>query len=590
MQNAINKKLKGSQSDRLVIFVDDLDRMNPGKAVELLEVIKNFLDLKGCVFVLAVDYGVVSAGARMKYGAEMDMAKGRSFFDKIIQLPFNLPVSQYNIGRYLKNILNIPDDELQYYRELAAYSIGTNPRSLKRMANVMNLLELLAARNYGESLKKPEFRRMLFAILCLQMAYEPVYNEIVTADERSFFMAAAPEKRSGMFAASLGKCTGPQEEIRARFPLFLDALIRTVPQLPDMEEPDFEFFNEVLEMSGLTSSGTQILARADKAKNSFDPVLFAKLAELCSEATIKFRSFWELIGKMPEFRMSDSHLIFPVIFGEAIAFVLHLTPDGISTCFYSDYSRFVKKPFHELLKRLLPDYVANARYRGNAYSFIEFPFMEWEASISDKSADASGKRYIQVREALYRNMDLVIPALERPWQQQKAVLDKIHAFLGRIAGELHSMFSSADGWDIEVGERGIAVLYYEKMIHIRKKDWRDGVSLMLTHDQFGVFAALTQRWNDKITEDKEAGEIYKRWLQLSPGMDMEGTGQEPTLAFYAYLPPNVRKWTSGSYLAPGFSYILDGEEEKTALDAISDYFFRFLSLEKEICHWATGKI
>lgn len=51
-----------------MIFVDDLDRLVPSKAVELLEVLKLFLDCKQCVFVLAIDYEVVIRGAIKKYG------------------------------------------------------------------------------------------------------------------------------------------------------------------------------------------------------------------------------------------------------------------------------------------------------------------------------------------------------------------------------------------------------------------------------------------------------------------------------------------------------------------------------------------
>ena len=53
---------KAGDDGRVVVFIDDLDRLQPGKAVELLEVLKVFLDCKKCVFVLAIDYGVVCRG------------------------------------------------------------------------------------------------------------------------------------------------------------------------------------------------------------------------------------------------------------------------------------------------------------------------------------------------------------------------------------------------------------------------------------------------------------------------------------------------------------------------------------------------
>ena len=43
-QKAVNTKLEETMRQRVVVFVDDLDRLHPAKAVELLEVLKLFLD------------------------------------------------------------------------------------------------------------------------------------------------------------------------------------------------------------------------------------------------------------------------------------------------------------------------------------------------------------------------------------------------------------------------------------------------------------------------------------------------------------------------------------------------------------------
>ncbi|HSA48037.1 MAG TPA: P-loop NTPase fold protein, partial [Candidatus Competibacteraceae bacterium] len=95
IREAVSAKLKSSGKNRVVVFVDDLDRLAPEKAVELLEVLKVFMDVPNCVFVLAVDYGVVTQGLEKKFGVGVGHSKGRSFFDKIIQLPFAIPIAQY---------------------------------------------------------------------------------------------------------------------------------------------------------------------------------------------------------------------------------------------------------------------------------------------------------------------------------------------------------------------------------------------------------------------------------------------------------------------------------------------------------------
>ena len=104
-QAAVNKKINVDKKSRVVVFVDDLDRLQPAKAIELLEVLKLFLDCENCVFVLAVDYEVVTMGIKQKFGEDVSKEKGRSFFDKIIQLPFKMPVAQYDIKKYVADSL-----------------------------------------------------------------------------------------------------------------------------------------------------------------------------------------------------------------------------------------------------------------------------------------------------------------------------------------------------------------------------------------------------------------------------------------------------------------------------------------------------
>lgn len=100
INTAVDNYLKKEQKDRYVFFIDDLDRLSPEKAVEILEVIKVFLDCDKCVFVLGIDYSVIANGIRAKYGDYIDESKARDFFDKIIQLPFRMPVSAYEIKGY----------------------------------------------------------------------------------------------------------------------------------------------------------------------------------------------------------------------------------------------------------------------------------------------------------------------------------------------------------------------------------------------------------------------------------------------------------------------------------------------------------
>jgi predicted KAP-like P-loop ATPase len=184
LNKAVSHMIEKSTRDRVVIFIDDLDRLVPEKAVELLETMKLFLDIPGCVFVLAIDYNVVVKGLETKFGVSVDEAKGKSFFDKIIQLPFNLPVAQYDLSKYFKELLHgkfeYKEDDIDTFVNLANNSVGFNPRSMKRLFNSLQLLKMVAATkkilDADNIAKAHEKQRILFAILCLQTAYESMYR------------------------------------------------------------------------------------------------------------------------------------------------------------------------------------------------------------------------------------------------------------------------------------------------------------------------------------------------------------------------------------------------------------------------------
>lgn len=184
-QAAVNKKIDVDKKSRVVVFVDDLDRLQPTKAIELLEALKLFLDCENCVFVLAVDYEVVTMGIKQKFGEDVSKEKGRSFFDKIIQLPFKMPVAQYDIKKYVADSLakmNFKNDEstLALFERLIQHSIGFNPRSMKRLFNTFQLLYIISSGSV-EGADEVIRQKVLFASICLQMSFENVYRYFMSS-------------------------------------------------------------------------------------------------------------------------------------------------------------------------------------------------------------------------------------------------------------------------------------------------------------------------------------------------------------------------------------------------------------------------
>lgn len=189
-KSCVEKKLKEAEKDRLVVFIDDLDRLHPAKAVELLEVLKVFLDCEDCIFILAIDYNVVVQGVKEKYGNLIGEDKGKSFFDKIIQVPFKMPVTHYKIDKFIVEMfkqVNIDlsaDESTNVYVNLIQSSVGCNPRTMKRLFNAYLLLTYISKNvelniSLDDSEQGTWYKKILFGILCCQYAYEDLYNFMV---------------------------------------------------------------------------------------------------------------------------------------------------------------------------------------------------------------------------------------------------------------------------------------------------------------------------------------------------------------------------------------------------------------------------
>ncbi len=164
------------EDERIVVFVDDLDRLEPRIAVDLLEGIKNFLDCNRCVFVLAVDSGVIYQGVRSKYGDEFGEEKAKKFFDKIIQVPFSLPVNQYDINAFLGQFISSNDQYISEYEAITKRYLKNNPRAIKRAFNLLKLYEfIIPGLSEGDELD----RFCLFTILNLQLSNEKQYSDMV---------------------------------------------------------------------------------------------------------------------------------------------------------------------------------------------------------------------------------------------------------------------------------------------------------------------------------------------------------------------------------------------------------------------------
>ncbi len=106
--------------DRIVLFIDDLDRCPPDKVVEVLQAVHLLLAFPLFVVVVAVDSRWVERSLERHYSGMLRQDKGsaaaagpRDYLEKIFQIPFWVePMDGVACGRFLDGVLGlIPDGD-----------------------------------------------------------------------------------------------------------------------------------------------------------------------------------------------------------------------------------------------------------------------------------------------------------------------------------------------------------------------------------------------------------------------------------------------------------------------------------------------
>lgn len=74
----------------IIIFIDDLDRLDPAEAVEVLRLIRAVADFPNVAYLLAYDADVLAHNLETALGIK----NGRAYLEKIVQASFSIPLAQ----------------------------------------------------------------------------------------------------------------------------------------------------------------------------------------------------------------------------------------------------------------------------------------------------------------------------------------------------------------------------------------------------------------------------------------------------------------------------------------------------------------
>src|SRR6266446_1161508 len=163
---------------KLVIVVDDIDRMDRAQIHAVFKLIKACGDFLHTIYVLAFDDKAVAAALGSEYG-EGNVTAGYDFLEKIVQVPLRLPAAsgtslrQFFIAEVNRVLgaaqINLSEDEAHSF--VRGYDRGfgravTTPRMAKRYGNALAFgLPLLAGEVSTDDLLLIEAMRVFFPTL-----------------------------------------------------------------------------------------------------------------------------------------------------------------------------------------------------------------------------------------------------------------------------------------------------------------------------------------------------------------------------------------------------------------------------------------
>lgn len=165
---------------RLIFFIDDLDRCSAETTLSMLEALKLYLNIPGCVYFLGVDRSALERSISHRYGDKS--ISELQYLDKIVQLPFAVPPTTPDaMEQYVSSLLSEP---LLPSRPVLIRGLGDNPRRAKRFVNTLALNHELAGAgdiaDYDVSI--------LAAVLLIQYRSPRLYERI--ADNPSLMSRA----------------------------------------------------------------------------------------------------------------------------------------------------------------------------------------------------------------------------------------------------------------------------------------------------------------------------------------------------------------------------------------------------------------
>lgn len=224
-RNEFNNLLKETKIEKLIIFIDELDRCSPDTILSTLEAIRLFLFTGNTVFIIGADERQIAYAVKNKFkeikGQEIDI--GKEYLEKLIQYPIRIPrldskemefymiclllqkkldtekfaelidylnkqkrekfldfdVDYELLMNFDKDIADNTRDEINIAKQLSpilSAGLNGNPRQCKRFLNSLSMREKMA------SFRNVDLDRKILAKIMLLEYFKPVLFETISSN------------------------------------------------------------------------------------------------------------------------------------------------------------------------------------------------------------------------------------------------------------------------------------------------------------------------------------------------------------------------------------------------------------------------
>lgn len=176
-EKKFSRILKDSDIEKLIVFIDDLDRCLDENAINILESIKLFLNSERCIFILGIDREKIENAIARKFGEEYSKENASDYIKKIIQLPFNIPsLRNRDVFQFLGR-LDIAEETRRLVREVIT-ALDRNPREMKRFLDILAFRRLFVE-NIRENENIEINQNVMVILLTIEYLFPEFYQDMV---------------------------------------------------------------------------------------------------------------------------------------------------------------------------------------------------------------------------------------------------------------------------------------------------------------------------------------------------------------------------------------------------------------------------